>query len=376
VAGVRTYIGLGANMGDARATLTDALAALEDIPGAAVRGVSPLYRTAPVGVTDQPDFLNAVVALDAPATASPEHGAIGLLVALKDIERGAGRQRRRRWGPRELDLDLLLYGSTAIAVERPPEGRPLHGLGDPAAAGRLLEVPHPEMRERLFVLAPLADLAPDLVPPGWPESVEAARRRRAEAEGPDAVARVALWSDAERAWIGPSGRTITVEPPGREDADEVARVHTASAEAAYSELIPADPTGLARRTTMWRERLAEPGSGTFVARDGERIVGVLGVGDFRSDGAIGAVHVLYVHPAWWGSGAGQALIDRAHSELARHFDEATLTVLTANPRARRFYERNGWIEGETLVEAHFGGTPTEVTRYHRTLRSKGGPDGR
>jgi RimJ/RimL family protein N-acetyltransferase len=127
---------------------------------------------------------------------------------------------------------------------------------------------------------------------------------------------------------------------------------------------------------MWRERLAEPGSGTFVARDGERIVGVLGVGDFRSDGAIGAVHVLYVHPAWWGSGAGQALIDRAHSELARHFDEATLTVLTANPRARRFYERNGWIEGETLVEEHFGGTPTEVTRYHRILRSKGGPDGR
>ena len=85
---VRAYIGLGANVGDAKRTLTAAVAALAGVPGARLRGVSRLYRTAPVGVTDQPDFLNAVVALDVPAGyTSAEDGAIRLLVALKELER-------------------------------------------------------------------------------------------------------------------------------------------------------------------------------------------------------------------------------------------------------------------------------------------------
>ena len=70
---------------------------------------------------------------------------------------------------------------------------------------------------------------------------------------------------------------------------------------------------------------------------------------------------------WWGSGAGQQLMDHAHAELAKEYDSAQLTVLTANARARRFYERNGWVEAETVVEPHFGGIPTEVTRYRRAL---------
>ena len=184
---VRAYIGLGANVGDARTTLTAAVAALAALPGARLRGVSPLYRTKPVGVTDQPDFLNAVVALDVPAGPDPATGATALLVALKHIERAFGRRRRRRWGPRELDLDLLVFGRAHLSIERPPEGAPLSAAIDPGAAARLLEVPHPSIADRLFVLAPLDDLVPRLVPPGIHRSVRTLRRAREAAEGAHAV---------------------------------------------------------------------------------------------------------------------------------------------------------------------------------------------
>jgi 2-amino-4-hydroxy-6-hydroxymethyldihydropteridine diphosphokinase len=367
---VRAYIGLGANLGDAKQTLTAAVAALAALPNARPRGVSRLYRTKPVGVTGQPDFLNAVVALDVPSGPDPEVGAIALLVALKGIERSFGRQERSRWGPRELDLDLLVFGRARIAVERPPGGRPATAAVEPGAAARLLEVPHPSMQERLFVLAPLADLAVHLVPPGWRETVGTARRRRVEVEGRDAVVLVADWSDEERTWLGPSGRPIRIERAAFDQADEIARVHTISAEAAYRDHAPADPSGLERRRGMWMEILADRANRSFVARDSGRIVGVLNVGPFRGEGATGAVRVLYVLPQWWGSGAGQRLLERAHRELAAEFDEALLTVLAANARARRFYERNGWELVEVLVEPHFGGQPTEVARYRRTLQRR------
>jgi len=220
---VRAYIGLGANVGDAKQTLTGAVAALSALRGARLRGVSRLYRTKPVGVTDQPDFLNTVAALEVPAGLDPEVGAIALLVALKGIERSFGRQQRGRWGPRELDLDLLVFGRERIAVERPLEGRPATAAVDPGAAPRLLEVPHPSMRERLFVLAPLADLAVHLVPPGWHETVGTARRRREVAEGRLSVVPIGTWSERERAWLGPSGRAIRVERAAADDANEIAR---------------------------------------------------------------------------------------------------------------------------------------------------------
>jgi 2-amino-4-hydroxy-6-hydroxymethyldihydropteridine diphosphokinase len=191
---VRAYIGLGANVGDARRTLAAAVAALAALPGARLRGVSRLYRTEPVGVTDQPDFRNAVVALDLPARGDPASGATELLVNLKRIERKFGRRRRRRWGPRELDLDLLVFGRARLAIERPPEGASLSADLDPGAAARLLEVPHPSMAERLFVLAPLADLAPGLVPPGWHATVATVARRREAVEGPGAAEPVATWA--------------------------------------------------------------------------------------------------------------------------------------------------------------------------------------
>jgi 2-amino-4-hydroxy-6-hydroxymethyldihydropteridine diphosphokinase len=364
----RAYIGLGANVGDTRGTLTKAVAALAALPDARVLGVSRLYRTKPVGVTDQADFRNAVVALDVPAGPDPTTGATRLLVALKQLEQSFGREVRGRWGPRELDLDLLLFGRARLAVERPPQGVPASAAVDPGAASRLLEVPHPSIRDRLFVLAPLADLAPGLVPPGWRETVETARRRQVELEGPDAVVAIGSWSDADRAWIGPSGQPIRVERAELRDADEMAAVHTTSAEAAYKGYAPPEPDGLGRRAGMWRQVLGTTGQRSFVARDKGRIVGVLNVGSDLGGEPMGQVRVLYVLPAWWGSGAGQLLLDLAHRELARDNAEAILTVLAANARARRFYERNGWRLSELLVEPHFGGSPTEVARYRRRVR--------
>jgi GNAT superfamily N-acetyltransferase len=224
------------------------------------------------------------------------------------------------------------------------------------------------MRDRLFVLAPLSDLAAHLVPPGWRETVGTARHRRGEAEGTDAVVPVGAWSAADRGWIGPSGQPIEIRRPRLEEAEEAARTHTASADAAYRGYAPREPGALARRTGLWREILSNGIGQSFVAVDDGRIVGVLHVGSFRDEPALGAVQVLYVRPEWWGSGAGQLLLDCAHAELAKTFDEAQLTVLTGNRRARRFYERNGWRLTETLVEPHFGGHDTEVCRYRRRLR--------
>jgi 2-amino-4-hydroxy-6-hydroxymethyldihydropteridine diphosphokinase len=201
---VRAYVGLGANIGDARRTLTQAVAALAAMPGARLRGVSRLYQTRPVGVTDQPDFLNAAVALDVPAGPDPATGATALLVALKHLERAFGRQRRGRWEQRELDLDLLLFGRNRLAIERPPAGAPLSAALDPGAAARLLEVPHPALAERLFVLAPLDDLGPRLVPPGLHRSVRTLRREREAIEGADAVRPIGTWRDA--AWVAPARR--------------------------------------------------------------------------------------------------------------------------------------------------------------------------
>ena len=204
---VRAYIGLGANLGDARATLAAAVHALAAMPGTTLVGVSRLYVTAPVGVTDQPDFHNAVAALDVPEGPG-DAGPIALLLALKSIERAFGRQARYRYGPRELDLDLLIFGPANMAVERPEEGR----SPDPARATRLLEVPHPEASRRLFVLAPLADLAPDLVPPGWTESVERTRAQRESIEGPAAVRPVAGWDDVAGAWVAGSDPVLPLRP--------------------------------------------------------------------------------------------------------------------------------------------------------------------
>ena len=135
---VPSYIALGSNLGDRRAHLDAALAALAVLPGTRLEAVSPLYETAPVGPPGQQDYLNAVARLS--TTLEP----VALLDALLAIEQARGRIRRERWGPRTLDLDLLLHGETR--------------LDDPR-----LTLPHPSMLGRAFVLVPLKDLAPGLV---------------------------------------------------------------------------------------------------------------------------------------------------------------------------------------------------------------------
>lgn len=183
---VRAYIGLGANIGDARTTLVRAVAALRALPDVRLRAVSALYRTRPVGLTDQPDFLNAVAALEVPLGPDPQTGALALLGALKELEVALGRQPGRRWGPRAVDLDLLVFGRHRIRATR--------------ADGRWLEVPHPEMDARLFVLAPLADLAAGLVPPGWRVTVGRRASERAAVEGAGAVVQAGRWDPDAAAW--------------------------------------------------------------------------------------------------------------------------------------------------------------------------------
>ena len=193
------------------------IAALAALPGARLRGVSRLYATEPVGVADQPEFRNAVVALDVPRGPDPATGALVLLVALKQLERAFGRQARVRWGPRELDLDLLIFGRNRIAVDRPPDAR----SADPAKPTDLV-VPHRLAGERLFVLVPLADLVPRLVPPGWHETVESARRRRELVEGPEAVRPIATWDGSRATWrFLPDGQDSPAQPPRKRVASRV-----------------------------------------------------------------------------------------------------------------------------------------------------------
>lgn len=197
------WIGLGANVGSPRIMLQRAVSALSGLPAVSVAAVSPLYRTRPVGPVSQGDFLNAVVGLWVSRGDDASRGAMELLVELKDLERVLGRLERELWGPREIDLDLLLYGAHRLRLERDEAARSNDpARGGPARSGpRWLEVPHPAARERLFVLAPLADVAPELVPPGWDESVTQARARALAAEGPDAVTLVGSWDATRGTWI-------------------------------------------------------------------------------------------------------------------------------------------------------------------------------
>lgn len=134
---MRAYLGLGGNVGDVKATMAAALQRLDARPDLSVEQVSRLYRTPPWGVTDQPWFVNAC------ARVETELGPRELLDLCLETERAFKRERRERWGPRTLDLDVLDHGGAVYEDEA-------------------LTLPHPRAAERAFVLIPLAEIAPEL----------------------------------------------------------------------------------------------------------------------------------------------------------------------------------------------------------------------
>ncbi|WDE10989.1 2-amino-4-hydroxy-6-hydroxymethyldihydropteridine diphosphokinase [Thalassomonas haliotis] len=142
------YIGLGSNLSDPQNQIRQALVAMAKIADSSISRVSCLYFSKPMGPQDQPDYMNAVLALTTRLT------PLALLDALQDIENKAGRVRKdNRWGARVLDLDILLFDQEVINSER-------------------LIVPHYGMKEREFVLLPLAEIAPSLILPGGESVLE------------------------------------------------------------------------------------------------------------------------------------------------------------------------------------------------------------
>jgi 2-amino-4-hydroxy-6-hydroxymethyldihydropteridine diphosphokinase len=137
---IDVFIGLGSNLGDSVAILHKARSAIDQLPGCHVVATSSLYRSAPIGPQDQPDYFNAVLRLHTSMSAA------ALLGALQYIEQQAGRVRTRHWGERILDLDILLYGNQII---NQPE----------------LQIPHPRLTERAFVLKPLLEIASQITLP-------------------------------------------------------------------------------------------------------------------------------------------------------------------------------------------------------------------
>jgi len=164
---VRAFVALGSNLEDPVAQVQAGARALESLPDTRLYSCSSLYRTAPVGYADQPDFINAVCSIETGLSASD------LMRSLLAIEQSRGRARVMQGGPRTLDLDLLLYGEMECAEAS-------------------LMLPHPRLHERAFVLYPLAEIAPGLVVPGRGRIEELLRdcagqviERLAERAGPE-----------------------------------------------------------------------------------------------------------------------------------------------------------------------------------------------
>ena len=164
---VIAYLGLGSNVGDRLAALTEALALLDATPEMQLVSCSSVYETEPWGVTEQPAFLNLAAGFETPLSPTD------LLAAVKSVEQAVGRTETYRWGPRVIDVDILLYGDEVVNSAEPD-----------------LQIPHARLRERAFALAPLAEIAPHLSVP--PDSVSI-RRLLEAVGGQEGVAR---WGDA------------------------------------------------------------------------------------------------------------------------------------------------------------------------------------
>ncbi len=162
--GVTAYLGLGANLGDREVHLARAALLLAESPAVRIVRSSSIYQTAPWGYLEQPDFLNNVLEIE--TTLEP----VALLELTQGIERLIGRQPGIRFGPRLIDIDILLYGEQSIQLEEPD-----------------LQIPHPRLHLRAFVLVPLAELAPDLVLPNFSARIQELR------DGVDGLDGVKFW---------------------------------------------------------------------------------------------------------------------------------------------------------------------------------------
>ncbi|MDD3023913.1 MAG: 2-amino-4-hydroxy-6-hydroxymethyldihydropteridine diphosphokinase [Syntrophomonadaceae bacterium] len=159
------YIGLGSNQGDKIRNLHDALRSMRSIIGINIKKISSLYISEPWGYLEQPDFINQVIEIET------EISARELLHNLQNIEIKMGRQRIKKWGPRVIDLDILLYGDEEINTSE-------------------LIIPHPYMRERLFVLLPLQEINSELVFPGDGAKIKEVLIRAEVREGNHKIERI------------------------------------------------------------------------------------------------------------------------------------------------------------------------------------------
>ncbi|MYC31960.1 MAG: 2-amino-4-hydroxy-6-hydroxymethyldihydropteridine diphosphokinase [Chloroflexi bacterium] len=164
---VVTYLGLGGNLADRLAALTEALALLDSTPGMRILSCSSVYETEPWGVVDQPAFLNLAAGFE--TTLSPSE----LLAVCKQVESQVGRTESYRWGPRLIDVDILLYGDAVVSSTQPD-----------------LQIPHARLAERAFALVPLAEIAPDAVVPRLGKQV---LQMLSKVDGNEGIVR---WGDA------------------------------------------------------------------------------------------------------------------------------------------------------------------------------------
>ncbi|MFS0706391.1 2-amino-4-hydroxy-6-hydroxymethyldihydropteridine diphosphokinase, partial [Cellulomonas sp. 179-A 9B4 NHS] len=206
---VETVLALGANLGPAQETLRQAVSDLAAVPGLDVVAVSPLARTASVGGPDQPDYLNAVVL--ARTTLAPRD----LLRAVHAVEQRHGRERLEHWGPRTLDIDIVVHGTTLAVTDD-------------------LELPHPRAHERAFVLEPWAQVDPEAVLPGLGGGPVA--QLAATAPDRDGVRWMAL------DWLTAPVPAASPEPDGP-DAGQTVRPHVEDAHPQAATSGPFDPVG-------------------------------------------------------------------------------------------------------------------------------------
>ena len=190
------HLGIGANLDDPVATLAEAVVTLARIPGWNVEQVSPLYRTTPVGLVDQPEFFNAALQVRATLPEEPAAAAVEVLTRVKELEHLFGRVPTVRFGPRRLDIDIIAMENIAVVHPRPQGTEPAG-----ADADRPLVVPHPAAASRLFVLAPLADISPTLRAPGWQGTARELRDVQRRVEGESAALCVGAWDETALRWV-------------------------------------------------------------------------------------------------------------------------------------------------------------------------------